>query len=50
MTALTSDTLAGKVVLVVGGSQGVGAAIARRAAQSGADAVVGLQALLEDEI
>ena len=40
MTALTSDALAGKVVLVVGGTQGVGAAIARRAAQSGADAVV----------
>jgi len=40
MSALTSDLMADKVVLVVGGTQGLGAAIARRAAEAGADAVV----------
>lgn len=40
MTALREDALAGKVVLVSGGTQGVGAAVARRAAECGADAVV----------
>lgn len=40
MTALRDDALDGKVVLISGGTQGVGAAVARRAAASGADAVV----------
>jgi NAD(P)-dependent dehydrogenase (short-subunit alcohol dehydrogenase family) len=40
MTALRHDALAGKVVLVSGGTQGVGAAVARRAARCGAEAVV----------
>lgn len=39
-TALRVDALAGKVVLISGGTQGVGAAAARRAAHCGADAVV----------
>src|SRR5210317_1694128 len=39
-TALTSDLMAGKVVLVVGGTQGLGSHIARRAAEAGAEAVV----------
>ena len=40
MTVLSSDALAGKVVLVSGGTQGVGAAAARTAARCGAEAVV----------
>lgn len=40
MSALTSDLMAGKVVLVVGGTQGLGAHVARQAARSGAEAVV----------
>lgn len=40
MTALRDDALDGKVVLVSGGTQGVGAAVARRAAHCGAEAVV----------
>lgn len=40
MTALTSDLMAGKVVLVSGGTQGLGSHIARRAAECGAEAVV----------
>jgi NAD(P)-dependent dehydrogenase (short-subunit alcohol dehydrogenase family) len=40
MTVLSSDALAGKVVLVSGGTQGVGAATARTAARCGAEAVV----------
>lgn len=40
MTALNDQALAGKVVLVSGGTQGVGAAAAQRALQVGADAVV----------
>ena len=40
MTALTSDVMAGKIVLVVGGTQGLGSHIARRAAESGAEAVI----------
>lgn len=40
MTALAHDALAGKVVLVSGGTQGVGAAIALLAARCGAEAVV----------
>lgn len=39
-TALTTDLMTGKIVLVVGGTQGLGAHIARRAAQAGAEAVV----------
>lgn len=39
MTVLSSDALAGKVVLVSGGTQGVGAAAARTAARCGAEAV-----------
>ena len=39
-TALADDVLAGKVVLVSGGTQGIGAAVARRAARCGAQAVV----------
>lgn len=40
MTALNGQALAGKVVLVSGGTQGVGAAAARRVLQAGADAVM----------
>lgn len=40
MSALTSDLMSGKVVLVVGGTQGLGSHIARRAAESGAEVVV----------
>jgi NAD(P)-dependent dehydrogenase (short-subunit alcohol dehydrogenase family) len=40
MTVLSTDALAGKVVLVSGGTQGVGAAAARTAARCGAEAVV----------
>jgi NAD(P)-dependent dehydrogenase (short-subunit alcohol dehydrogenase family) len=40
MTVLSSDALAGKVVLVSGGTQGVGAAAARTAARCGAEAVI----------
>lgn len=40
MTALSRDALSGKVVLVSGGTQGVGAATARAAARCGAEAVV----------
>jgi NAD(P)-dependent dehydrogenase (short-subunit alcohol dehydrogenase family) len=40
MTALNDQALAGKVVLVSGGTQGVGAAAAQRALQVGAEAVV----------
>lgn len=40
MTALRDDALAGKVVLVSGGTQGVGAAVAACAARCGAEAVV----------
>lgn len=40
MTVLSSDALAGKVVLVSGGTQGLGAATARTAARCGAAAVV----------
>ena len=40
MTALVPDLMSGKVVLVVGGTQGLGAQIARRAAECGAEAVV----------
>jgi NAD(P)-dependent dehydrogenase (short-subunit alcohol dehydrogenase family) len=40
VTALTPDLMTGKVVLVVGGTQGLGSHIARRAAESGAEAVV----------
>ena len=40
MTALNNQALAGKVVLVSGGTQGVGAAAAQRALQVGAEAVV----------
>jgi len=40
MTALSSDALASKVVLISGGTQGVGAAAARAAARYGAEAVV----------
>jgi NAD(P)-dependent dehydrogenase (short-subunit alcohol dehydrogenase family) len=40
MTVLSSTALAGKVVLVSGGTQGVGAATARTAARCGAEAVV----------
>lgn len=39
MTALVPDLMAGKVVLVVGGTQGLGAQIAKRAAECGAQAV-----------
>jgi NAD(P)-dependent dehydrogenase (short-subunit alcohol dehydrogenase family) len=39
MTALQADALSGKIVLVSGGTQGVGAAVARRAAECGAEAV-----------
>lgn len=39
-SALASDLMKHKVVLVVGGTQGLGAQIARRAAQCGAEAVV----------
>ena len=39
MTALVPDLMAGKVVLVVGGTQGLGAQIAKRAAECGAEAV-----------
>jgi NAD(P)-dependent dehydrogenase (short-subunit alcohol dehydrogenase family) len=39
MTVLSNDALAGKVVLVSGGTQGVGAAAARTAARCGAAAV-----------
>jgi len=39
MTVLSNDALAGKVVLVSGGTQGVGAAAARAAARCGAAAV-----------
>lgn len=40
MTALNDQALAGKVVLVSGGTQGVGAAAARRALEAGAEAVM----------
>jgi NAD(P)-dependent dehydrogenase (short-subunit alcohol dehydrogenase family) len=40
MTALNSDLMTGKVVLVVGGTQGLGSHIARRAAECGAEAVI----------
>ena len=40
MTALNDSALAGKVVLISGGTQGVGAAAARTAARCGAEAVV----------
>lgn len=40
MTVLSGSALAGKVVLVSGGTQGVGAAAARTAARCGAEAVV----------
>lgn len=40
MTVLSTEALAGKVVLVSGGTQGVGAAAARTAARCGAEAVV----------
>lgn len=40
MSALTSDLMTGKIVLVVGGTQGLGAQIARQAAACGAEAVV----------
>ena len=40
MTVLSPDALAGKVVLVSGGTQGLGAAVARAAARCGAEAVV----------
>lgn len=40
MTVLNTNALAGKVVLVSGGTQGVGAAAARTAARCGAEAVV----------
>lgn len=40
MSALTSDLMADKIVLVVGGTQGLGAHIARRAAECGAEAVI----------
>jgi NAD(P)-dependent dehydrogenase (short-subunit alcohol dehydrogenase family) len=40
MTALDGQALAGRVVLVSGGTQGVGAAAARRVLQAGADAVM----------
>lgn len=40
MTALSSDLMTGKVVLVVGGTQGLGSHIARRAAECGAEAVI----------
>jgi NAD(P)-dependent dehydrogenase (short-subunit alcohol dehydrogenase family) len=40
MTVLAPDALLGKVVLVSGGTQGLGAAVARTAARCGADAVV----------
>ena len=40
VTALATDLMSGKVVLVVGGTQGLGARIARRAAECGAEAVV----------
>ncbi len=40
MTALRDDALTGKVVLVSGGTQGVGAAAARAAARCGAAAIV----------
>jgi len=40
MTVLNSSALAGKVVLISGGTQGVGAAAARTAALAGAEAVV----------
>lgn len=40
MTVLRDDALAGKVVLISGGTQGVGAAAARTAANAGAEAVV----------
>jgi len=39
-TALAADLMTGKVVLVSGGTQGLGAHIARRAAQCGAEAVI----------
>lgn len=40
MTALNDSALAGKVVLISGGTQGLGAACARTAARCGAEAVV----------
>ena len=40
MTALNRDLMTGKVVLVVGGTQGLGSHIARRAAECGAEAVI----------
>lgn len=40
MTVLSTNALAGKVVLVSGGTQGVGAAAARTAARCGAEAVI----------
>lgn len=40
MTALNTDLMTGKVVLVVGGTQGLGSHIARRAAECGAEAVI----------
>jgi len=40
MTVLSADALAGKVVLVSGGTQGIGAAAARTAARCGAEAVI----------
>jgi NAD(P)-dependent dehydrogenase (short-subunit alcohol dehydrogenase family) len=40
MTVLSTNALAGKIVLVSGGTQGVGAAAARTAARCGAEAVV----------
>jgi NAD(P)-dependent dehydrogenase (short-subunit alcohol dehydrogenase family) len=40
MTVLDSTALAGKVVLITGGTQGIGAAAARTAAACGAEAIV----------
>lgn len=40
MTALNGEALAGKIVLVSGGTQGVGAAAARRALEAGAEGVM----------
>lgn len=40
MTALNSELMTRKVTLVVGGTQGLGAQIARRAAECGAEAVI----------
>ena len=40
MTVLREDAMSGKVVLVSGGTQGIGAAAARTAAGCGAEAVI----------